>query len=99
MSDIQQPGNALGPPNPQQMRVTSGHAPCPRCGTANAAPVGFTWWGGVLGPRVFHVVRCLQCNIQYNGKTGGTLTKGIVIYTGVALGVGLLVFVLLTQMR
>jgi transposase-like protein len=99
VSEIQQPQNSLGPPNPQQIRVSSGHAPCPRCGATNAAPVAFTWWGGVLGPRVFSVVRCLGCNVQYNGKTGGTLTKGIVIYTGIALGVGILVFVLLTQMR
>jgi len=58
---------------------------CPRCGNQVATKVGFTWWGGALGPKLFSVVRCTQCRAQYNGKTGGRLTKTIIIYQGVAV--------------
>lgn len=77
----------LLPPNPQQLRVSGfgSSAPCPACGNTQTAPVGFTWWGGVLGPRIFHVVRCTGCRLQYNGKSGARLGKAIAIYTGVAI--------------
>ena len=42
--------------------------------------VGFTWWGGALGPKLFSVVRCGGCKAQYNGKTGSSLTKTIIVY-------------------
>jgi uncharacterized protein (DUF983 family) len=67
---------------------------CPKCGSQSATKVGFNWWGGALGPRLFHVVKCSQCGTQYNGKTGGTLTKVIIIYQGVILLVTLLVLFL-----
>jgi hypothetical protein len=60
------------------------YAPCPQCGGANAQPVKFTWWGGVLGPKLLHHVKCVQCSAQYNGKTGQSNTRGIVIYSVVA---------------
>ena len=66
---------------------------CPKCGHSVATKVGFTWWGGALGPKLFNVVRCTSCRTQYNGKTGGSLTRTIIIYQGVALviTVGILV--------
>jgi hypothetical protein len=102
MGDIQpnQPPGSL-PPNPQQLRVTGlgTSAPCPKCGTTSTAPVGFTWWGGVLGPRIFHVVRCLGCNLQYNGKTGAFLGKAIAIYTAIALVAAVAIFGLLGALK
>jgi len=58
---------------------------CPKCGNTSASKVGFNWWGGALGPRLFHVVRCDSCRAQYNGKTGGSLTTTIIVYQLVAL--------------
>jgi hypothetical protein len=55
-------------------------APCPKCGARSASKVGFNWWGGALGPRLFHVVQCNPCATQYNGRTGGTLTRVIILY-------------------
>jgi hypothetical protein len=89
-----QPGPGAGTPT-----VTGEFAPCPNCKTSNASKVGFTWWGGVLGPKLLNVVKCMQCGSQYNGKTGGTLTTAIAIYTCVAIGIGILVAVLLSSMR
>jgi hypothetical protein len=61
--------------------------------------VGFNWWGGALGPRLFHVVRCDQCRAQYNGRTGGSLTKVIIVYQGIALVVAVALFGLWASWR
>jgi hypothetical protein len=58
---------------------------CPKCGEASSTKVGFNWWGGALGPKLFHVVRCNRCRAQYNGRTGGSLTKVIIVYQLVAV--------------
>ncbi|MFT3685928.1 MAG: hypothetical protein QM783_13575 [Phycisphaerales bacterium] len=57
------------------------YAPCPRCAAARAKPVMFTWWGGLLGPKLFTHVRCEGCGVAYNGKTGRSNTTAIVIYS------------------
>jgi len=44
--------------------------------------MNFTWWGGVIGPRVLTHVKCRRCGHGYNGKTGRDNTTGIVIYSG-----------------
>src|SRR5215467_8926466 len=60
---------------------------CRKCGHSAATKAKFTWWGGALGPRLFHVVRCDRCRTQYNGKTRGSLTTTIIVYQVVALAV------------
>ena len=57
------------------------YAPCPRCQNTQADPVSFTWWGGVLGPKLLTHVKCANCAAKYNGKTGRWNTTAIVIYT------------------
>lgn len=62
---------------------------CPHCQQpAPAHPVGFTWWGGVLGPKILNHVTCAACGRGYNGKTGQPNTTGIIVYSVV---VGLIV--------
>lgn len=71
-------------------------APCPNCGNTFASKIGFTWWGGVLGPSLFTHVKCYRCGNAYNGKTGRSNTTAITIYVivstiiGVALVIGLI---------
>ena len=78
--------NPYQPPSaPLDQSGTTGA--CPKCGNQVATKVGFTWWGGALGPRLFHVVRCTQCRTQYNGKTGASLTKVIILYQVVVLAI------------
>ena len=48
--------------------------------------MSFTWWGGVIGPKVLTHVKCPRCRHAYNGKTGRDNTTGIVIYS-VVVGV------------
>ncbi len=61
------------------------YAPCPQCGSPAAERMKFTWWGGVIGPKILTHVKCLRCNAKYNGKTGKDNTTNIIIYSVVAL--------------
>jgi hypothetical protein len=95
MTNIQpsnQPQQPNLPPNPQQVRVDAlgASAPCPSCGNTQTGTVGFTWWGGIVGPRIFNVVRCLNCGTQYNGKKGTYLGKSIAMYYGIVFGIVIL---------
>ena len=67
--------------------VANKYVPCPKCGGANIKQVGFTWWGGILGPRLFSHVKCNTCGTTYNGKTGQSNTANILIYLAVTLAV------------
>jgi len=69
-------------------------AGCPACGSRNAKKISWTWWGGILGPRLFNHVRCNQCRTAYNGKTGNYNTTAIAVYLGVAFALGFGVFIL-----
>ncbi|HJZ88407.1 MAG TPA: hypothetical protein VKN99_24715 [Polyangia bacterium] len=68
-------------------------APCPKCRNTAATKVRFTWWGGLLGARMFSVVQCTRCSCRFNGKTGAGLTGVIIAYQGVVLGILLLAMI------
>jgi predicted nucleic-acid-binding Zn-ribbon protein len=70
------------------------YAPCPKCGGTEATKVSYTWWGGALGPAIFHHVKCSRCGATYNGKTGKSNTSAIIIYTVVIIVVCLLLYIL-----
>ena len=65
------------------------YAPCPQCGGTKAQKIRFTWWGGVLGPRILTHVKCPECGKAFNGKSGKENTSGIVLYS-IAVGVVIL---------
>jgi len=71
------------------------YVPCPKCRNAAAERLKFTWWGGILGPRLLTHVKCSACGNKYNGKTGGDNTTNIVIYSVVVV---ILVFGLVVVM-
>src|SRR5262249_47783346 len=52
---------------------------CYNCGSRRATRVRWTWWGGLVGPAMFNIVRCDRCGTSYNGKTGGDNTVAILI--------------------
>lgn len=54
----------------------------------------FTWWGGILGPRILTHVKCQSCGKQYNGKTGKENTAGIAVYI-VVVGIVCVALILL----
>jgi uncharacterized protein (DUF983 family) len=59
------------------------YAPCPNCRQSAAEKLSFTWWGGLIGPRILTHVKCASCGTKYNGKTGKDNTTGIVIYCAI----------------
>jgi uncharacterized protein (DUF983 family) len=67
-------------------------ARCPFCGALTAEKLKFTWWGGLIGPKLLSHVKCLSCGKGYNGKTGKDNTENIVIYS-IVVGVIVLFFV------
>lgn len=62
------------------------YAPCPQCRNSAAERLKFTWWGGLLGPKLLTHVKCQSCGKKYNGKSGKENTTNIVIYS-VVVGV------------
>ena len=69
--------------------------PCPKCGSDGGKRVGYTWWGGAIGPRILNHTKCNTCGTTYNGKTGRSNTQGIVLYTVVVLILAVLCMVLI----
>jgi hypothetical protein len=68
------------------------YADCPNCDApGDASRVGFTWWGGILGPRMLSHVRCNDCGTCYNGSSGKSNDTAILIYVLVSLFITLLV--------
>ncbi len=63
------------------MQNQTQYVPCPNFGQTNAKPINYTWWGGVIGPKMLSHVKCQNCRDQYNGKTGKPNTQGIIIYS------------------
>ena len=64
-------------------------AQCPKCSSSNAEQLKFTWWGGLIGPKILKHVKCNSCGAKYSGKAGKDNTSGIIIYSVV---VGVIVF-------
>lgn len=63
-----------------QNQLANQYAPCPKCRQSIAEKVSFTWWGGIIGPKLLSQVKCGACGASYNGKTGKDSTTGIIIY-------------------
>jgi hypothetical protein len=87
-------------PRKKRKKRRGAYADCPSCGCrGDASMVGFTWWGGIIGPRLFSHVRCNRCGTCYNGKTGDYNTTKIAIYVGASsvIGIGLFIFWLILQ--
>lgn len=54
---------------------------CPECGSKIISKIKYTWWGGVLGPKLLHHTKCEDCKHTFNSKTGKSNTQGIVLYS------------------
>jgi hypothetical protein len=60
---------------------------CPRCQGVNVHKPTFTWWGGILGPKLFNHAVCNGCGFGFNAKTGKSNTNNIILYYGVIIGI------------
>ncbi len=64
---------------------------CPQCGSMDVHAVKYTWWGGLLGPKMFHHTKCEECKYTFNSKTRKSNKQPILLY----LVVSFLVFFML----
>jgi phage FluMu protein Com len=79
----------------QRLRRKGAYADCPNCDArGDAHRVGFTWWGGLVGPAILCHVRCNECGTCYNGRSGKSNNVAIGIYLGVGLLFGVIAGVL-----
>lgn len=58
---------------------------CPHCGSPEVESVKYTWWGGLLGPKMLHHTKCKACGYRFNSKTRKSNTTGIIIYSVIIL--------------
>lgn len=65
---------------------------CPKCDSLNVNAVGYTWWGGVIGPRLLKHTKCTDCKFTYNRKTRKSNTTAIIIYSVVLAVIGFAIF-------
>lgn len=77
--DKKEEARLKGPPGSLEWK------PCPKCRLQHGERVSYTWWGGLLGPRLFSHVRCKNCKTEYNGKTGESNATAIALYVGVSV--------------
>jgi uncharacterized Zn finger protein len=75
-----------------QNQMQNQYAPCPKCSQSVARKVSFTWWGGVIGPKLLSHVKCGACGTGYNGKSGKDNTTNVIIY---AIAAAVIVFFLM----
>lgn len=65
---------------------------CPGCGSRKSSKVTYTWWGGLVGPAIFGLVKCGRCKKQYMGGSGKPLgAVQIIVYSLVVGAIGLAV--------
>jgi hypothetical protein len=87
--------------------VAKNFAPCPRCGQSEAMRIGWTWWGGYLGPRLLTHVKCRSCGAKYHGLRGTSNVRAILVYSavslvaaiGLTLGLSALVLLALSELQ
>ncbi len=77
---------------------------CPQCGSFDLQKVNYTWWGGIIGPSLLNLTRCRACRFEFNGKTGASTRKAVIIYNVVGfaalVAIGLcILFVVLYSRR
>jgi hypothetical protein len=72
---------------------------CPRCRSSNVKRPTYTWWGGLLGPKLFNHAVCSGCGFGFNYKTGKGNATAIGIYLGVSMLVALVIVVVFVAAR
>lgn len=80
-----------------QLSEFSNESGCPKCGSLFIQPVKYTWWGGIIGPKLLHHTKCNECKYRFNGKTRKSNTSGIIIYSIVLSVIAFVIFFMLRR--
>ncbi len=72
---------------------------CPKCQqTITPAPLGFTWWGGLIGAKLINHCECPACKARFNGRTGQPNDTAIMVYVLISAAIiGLLTYSIMKQ--
>jgi hypothetical protein len=62
---------------------------CSRCQSPNVNRPTYTWWGGLLGPKLLNHAVCSACGFGFNYKTGKSNGPAIGIYLAVTVVIAL----------
>lgn len=84
------PMHGHGPAMPGPYGTTT----CPRCNSPHLHRPSFTWWGGLVGPKLLNHTICSSCGFGFNSKTGKSNSQAIGIYIGVCFGLAILLVLL-----
>lgn len=71
--------------------LQGGGPACPSCGSTQTKEVKYTWWGGLVGPKMMNLQKCENCRIQFNRKTNKNALNAIIAYNMVALLIGFVI--------
>jgi hypothetical protein len=83
-------------PYPRPHLQPASGTPCPKCNGQATKEVRFTWWGGVVGPKMMNLTKCTGCGCQFNCKTGKDAMKAIIAYNVVGVIVAALLLVVIS---
>lgn len=75
-----------------QLNEFTNETGCPKCGSDIVSPVRYTWWGGIIGPKMLHHTKCKACGYTFNSKTRKSNTNGIIIYSVILFVIAFAIF-------
>ena len=81
-------------PAGQVVVVSQVNMPCPRCRQVGASIRKWSWWGGLIGPKIMKQATCRFCQQDFNYQTGKPITGqtiGLYMLAGVAIPIGFLI--------
>lgn len=84
--------------NPYQQGYMQTTPMCPRCG-GYTKKVGYTWWGGIIGPRMMNLHKCGNCKLNFNATTMQSADNAILIYSVVGVAIGLTIGILIVVLK
>ena len=89
------PSTTMQQPLPagQFVVVNQVNMPCPRCRQVGANIRTWSWWGGLIGPKIMKHATCMFCQQDFNYQTGKPITGqtiGLYMLAGVGIPLGIL---------
>ena len=84
-------------PAGQVVVVSQVNMPCPRCRQVGANIRTWSWWGGLIGPKIMKQATCMFRKQDFNYQTGKPITgQTILLYMlagfGITFGVLMMIF-------
>jgi hypothetical protein len=92
------PPHAPAPAPQGPLGLAAGGDVCPQCSSTDVYRPTFTWWGGLLGPKLFNHTICRACGLGFNWKTGKSNATAIGIYFGIGIAIGIVIVALRASM-